>query len=243
MIMDTHLLSLGFLYFDPMFFVFVGPAFLLAMWAQARVKTAFSKWSAVPCRRGWTGAEVARRVCELGGAHDVQIEMSKGYLSDHYDPRGRVLRLSSENYHGRSVAAAAIAAHEAGHAIQHAVNYPWLSLRSAYVPVASLGSWLSFPMLLAGGLLSIPILIQAGIFLFGGVVFFQIITLPVEFNASSRAKRVLRESGLISDSEEMRGVESVLGAAAMTYVAATIQSLLTLLYYLWRSGLLGGQRN
>ena len=117
-----------------------------------------------------------------------QIEISKGYLSDHYDPRGRVLRLSSENYHGRSVAAAAIAAHEAGHAIQHAVNYPWLSLRSAYVPVASLGSWLSFPMLLAGGLLSIPMLIQAGIFLFGGVVFFQIITLPVEFNASSRAE-------------------------------------------------------
>ena len=237
------MIQFAFFYFDPMYFVFVGPAFLLAMWAQMRVKSAFARWSQVPARTGLTGAEVARRVCEMGGATDIKIEMSQGYLSDHYDPTQRVLRLSNENYHGRSVAAAAIAAHEAGHAIQHAVKYPFLALRSAYVPVASLGSWLSFPLLFAGAFFSIGPLITAGIALFGAVVLFQIITLPVEFDASARAKRLLSDSGLISDPEEMRGVKSVLGAAALTYVAATIQAVLTLLYYLWRLGLLGGNRN
>lgn len=236
-------MQLAFIYFDPMYFVFVGPAFLLAMWAQMRVKSAFARWSDVRSRTGLTGAEVARRVCELGGAHDIPIELSSGYLSDHYDPVNRVLRLSNENYHGRSVAAAAIAAHEAGHAIQHAVKYPFLTLRSAYVPLASLGSWLSFPLLFAGAIFSIGPLITAGIALFGAVVIFQLITLPVEFDASARAKRLLADSGLIQDEEEMRGVRSVLGAAALTYVAATIQALLTLLYYLWRMGLLGGNRN
>lgn len=237
------MIQFAFFYFDPMYFVFVGPAFLLAMWAQMRVKSAFARWSDVPSRSRLTGAEIARRICEMGGAEDIPIEVSNGYLSDHYDPVNRVLRLSHDNYHGRSVAAAAIAAHEAGHAIQHAVKYPFLALRSAYVPLASLGSWLSFPLLFAGAFFSIGPLITAGIALFGAVVIFQIITLPVEFDASARAKRLLSDSGLIRDQEEMRGVKSVLGAAALTYVAATIQAVLTLLYYLWRLGLLGGSRN
>lgn len=237
------MIQFAFFYFDPMYFVFVGPAFLLAMWAQMRVKSAFARWSDVPSRSRLTGAEIARRICEMGGAEDIPIEVSNGYLSDHYDPVNRVLRLSHDNYHGRSVAAAAIAAHEAGHAIQHAVKYPFLALRSAYVPLASLGSWLSIPLLFAGAFFSIGPLITAGIALFGAVVIFQIITLPVEFDASARAKRLLSDSGLIRDQEEMRGVKSVLGAAALTYVAATIQAVLTLLYYLWRLGLLGGSRN
>ena len=239
MSISLHFFPLAFFYFDPMYFLFVGPAFLLALWAQARVKSSFRKWSAVPLRSGWTGAQVAARVCELGGAEGIQIEMTPGQLSDHYDPRERVLRLSADNYNGRSVAAAAIAAHEAGHAIQHATRYPMLALRSVYVPAASLGSGFAFPMLIAGMIFRYPPLIYIGIALFSAVVLFQFITLPVEFNASTRAKRVLADSGIISDEEEMRGVRSVLGAAALTYVAATIQSVLTLLYYLWRSGLLG----
>ncbi len=239
MISFPEFFPLAFIFFDPMYFLFVGPAFLLALWAQARVKSSFGKWSAVPLRSGWTGAQVAARVCELGGAEGIKIEMTPGQLSDHYDPRERVLRLSAENYNGRSVAAAAIAAHEAGHAIQHATRYPMLVLRSAYVPAASLGSWFAFPMLFAGMIFRYPPLIFIGIALFGAVVLFQFITLPVEFDASARAKRVLAESGIISDEEEMDGVRSVLGAAALTYVAATIQAVLTLLYYLWRSGLLG----
>ena len=233
----------AFFYFDPMYFVFVGPAFLFAMWAQVRVKSAFARWSEVPTNSRMTGAEVARRICEMGGAEDIPIEISDGYLSDHYDPINRVVRLSQSNYHGSSVAAAAIAAHEAGHAIQHATRYPFFGLRSAYVPIASLGSWLAFPLLFAGAFFSIGPLITAGIALFGAVVLFQLITLPVEFDASARAKRLLADSGLIQDHEEMRGVQSVLGAAALTYVAATIQAVLTLLYYLWRLGLLGGSRD
>ena len=233
----------AFFYFDPMYFVFVGPAFLFAMWAQMRVKSAFARWSEVPTNRRMTGAEVARRICEMGGAEDIPIEISHGYLSDHYDPINRVVRLSQSNYHGSSVAAAAIAAHEAGHAIQHATRYPFFGLRSAYVPIASLGSWLAFPLLFAGAFFSIGPLITAGIALFGAVVLFQLITLPGEFDASARAKRLLADSGLIQDQEEMRGVQSVLGAAALTYVAATIQAVLTLLYYLWRLGLLGGSRD
>ena len=170
---------------------------------------------------------------------DKASGLTPGQLSDHYDPRERVLRLSADNYNGRSVAAAAIAAHEAGHAIQHATRYPMLALRSAYVPAASLGSWFAFPMLFAGMIFRYPPLIYIGIALFSAVVLFQLITLPVEFDASARAKRVLADSGIISDEEEMGGVRSVLGAAALTYVAATIQAVLTLLYYLWRSGLLG----
>ena len=239
MIVSPHSIMLGFIYFDPMYFLFVGPAFLLAIWAQARVKSAFHRWSQVPLRSGLTGAQVAQKVCEIGGATGIQIEITPGKLSDHYDPRDRVLRLSEDNYNGRSVAAAAIAAHEAGHAIQHATRYPMLALRSAYVPAASIGSGFAFPMLFAGMIFRYPPLIYIGIALFSAVVLFQFITLPVEFNASARAKRVLADSGIISDEEEMSGVRSVLGAAALTYVAATIQSVLTLLYYLWRSGLLG----
>jgi len=236
---SLHFFPLAFFLYGPMYLLFAGPALLLALWAQMRVKSSFGKWSDVPLRSGWTGAQVAARVCELGGAEGIQIEMTPGQLSDHYDPRERVLRLSADNYNGRSVAAAAIAAHEAGHAIQHATRYPMLALRSAYVPAARFGSGFALPMFIAGIFFRSPPLIFIGIALFSAAVLFQFITLPVEFDASTRAKRVLADSGIISDEEEMRGVRSVLGAAALTYVAATLQVVLTLLYYLRRSGLLG----
>lgn len=231
---------LGFvLLWDPLYFVFVGPAFILGMIAQGMVRSAFHRWSQVATRSGLTGAEVAARVLSTSDIRDVGIEISAGMLSDHYDPRTRTLRLSEQNYHGRSVAAAAIAAHEAGHAIQHARKYAPLALRSMYVPLASLGSGLSFPLLFAGFIFAWKPLVLAGVALFSAVVLFQILTLPVEFDASRRAKRVLIDGGMVTDDEEARGVSKVLNAAALTYVAATLQAVLTLLYYLHILGLLG----
>ena len=213
------------------YFLFIAPALLLAVFAQAQVKSAFHRWSQVASRSGWTGAQVAQRVLDHGGVQGVRIEATRGTLTDHYDPRGRVLRLSEANYHGRSVAAAAVAAHEAGHAIQHDRQYAPLALRALAVPAANFGSGLSFPLLILGAILAQPALILAGVVLFSCVVLFQLITLPVEFDASRRAKLVLAESGMIVDEDEARGVSKVLNAAALTYVAAAAQAILTLLYY------------
>lgn len=224
------------------YLLFVGPAFILALIAQAMVKGAVHRWSREPLGRGMTGAEVARRVLQVGEVQGVGIEISRGWLSDHYDPRSRTLRLSENNYHGQSIAAAAIAAHEAGHAIQHARRYAPLALRSLYVPVASLGSTLSIPLIILGAIFTWPTIMLAGVALFSAVVLFQMLTLPVEFDASRRAKRILSESGILTADHEARGVSSVLNAAALTYVAATVQSVLTLLYYLHVLGLLGGRR-
>ena len=215
---------------------------VLGFWAQHRVKSTFAKNLEVPVANGLTGAQVARRILDANGLNEVPVEETPGALSDHYDPRSRTLRLSEAHYHGRSVAAAAIAAHEAGHAIQHARRYAPLALRTFYVPLAALGSNLSIPLILLGAIFHWPTLLLAGVILFSAVVLFQVLTLPVEFDASRRAKRILAESGLLTADHEARGVSSVLNAAAMTYVAATVQAVMTLLYYLYALGLLGGRR-
>ncbi|MFN0059021.1 MAG: zinc metallopeptidase [Planctomycetota bacterium] len=220
------------MFFDPRYLIFVGPFVIIALLAKLWVDSAFARWSRHPASSRLSGAQVAQAVLAHAGVHDVRIEQSQGYLSDHYDPRERVLRLSPPVFQGASVAASAIAAHEAGHAMQHSVAYAPLQLRSFYVPIAQFGSMLFLPLFIAGLLLSIKPLALAGLVLFGAAVVFQLITLPVEFDASRRAKRVLADTGLITDAEEAAGVSSVLTAAAMTYVAATLQSIATLLYYL-----------
>lgn len=219
------------MYFDPMYFLIVGPAILLAMLAQVWVKAAYSKWSRVIARSGLTGAQAARDMLAREGITNVGIEQVGGFLSDHYDPSSRVLRLSPDVYNGRSVAALGIACHEAGHALQHANGYAFLGLRSVLVPTASIGSWLSFPLIFAGMIFNFAGLILVGIIAFSMVVLFQMITLPVEFNASSRAKEALTNNGVLGYAEEIEGVNAVLGAAAMTYVAATVTALAHLLYY------------
>lgn len=219
------------MFFDPLYFLIVGPAILLALLAQVWVKSAYGKWSRVIARSGLTGAQAARDMLAREGITNVRIEQVNGFLSDHYDPGERVLRLSPDVYSGRSVAALGIACHEAGHALQHANGYAFLGLRSVLVPTANIGSWLSFPLIFAGLIFNYAGLILVGIIAFSAVVLFQMITLPVEFNASSRAKDALTNNGVLGYPEEIEGVNAVLGAAAMTYVAATITALAHLLYY------------
>jgi Zn-dependent membrane protease YugP len=199
------------------------------MIAQARVRNTYSKFSQVRVRSGMTGAEMARRILDANGLTDVPIERIGGTLSDHYDPRTRVLRLSQDVHDSASVAAVGVAAHEAGHAIQHARSYVPLSVRNAIYPVASFGSNLGPILVIAGFIFGmIQPLITVGILLFAAAVVFSIITLPVEFNASRRAVRILSEGGSLS-SEEVGGAKSVLSAAALTYVASALASVLTLL--------------
>ena len=235
---------MGFIYgLDPLYWLLIGPTMLLALWAQLKVKSNFAKYSKIGTSRGVTGAEAAELVLRQANIVDVRVEEVGGYLSDHYDPKAKVLRLSPDVFRGRSIAAAGVAAHEAGHAIQHARNYAPLKLRSALVPVASLGSWLAWPMIMIGMLMQSMQLLQLGVLAFTALVVFQLVTLPVEFNASSRAKEVLVRTGVLSSAEEREGVNKVLGAAAMTYVAATVTAIMTLIYFLMRAGLLGGHRD
>jgi Zn-dependent membrane protease YugP len=229
------------MFFDPLYLMLLGPAMLLALWAQFKVKRAYKRYSEVPTARGVTGAEVAREILRANGIADVPIEVADGFLSDHYDPRSRTLRLSSGVYHGRSVAAAGIAAHEVGHAIQHARAYGPLVLRNTLAPVAMLGSNLAMILLMVGLFLKAMGLVYLGIIAFSAAVVFTLITLPVEFDASRRAKELLPQLGLVS-SGERDGVASVLNAAALTYVAAAISAVLQLVYFLIRAGLLGGDR-
>jgi Zn-dependent membrane protease YugP len=219
---------------DPLYWVMVGPAILLCIWAQVAVKRAFSAMSKQPSARRLTGAEAAAAMLHREGLDHVRIEPSRGFLSDHYDPRARVLRLSPDVYSGRHLAAVGVAAHEAGHAIQHARGYAPLAVRNALVPMASFGSNFSFILIIAGMLLSFAGLIKVGIILFAATVVFQIVNLPVEFNASARARQALLTHGLILDSED-RGVAKVLNAAAMTYVAATLVAVIQLLYFVMRA--------
>jgi len=216
------------MFFDPMYFVYVAPALLLAMWAQWRVHSAYAAASQEPAPI--TGAGAARHILDSAGAVDVTIEQVPGRLSDHYDPRSKVLRLSPDVYHQRSLAAVGIAAHEAGHALQDAQGYALMSIRNAAVGVANLGSGLGVILLLVGLGIGLAQIAWLGILLFGGTVFFQLVNLPVEFDASNRAKAQLVSLGIVPQSE-MRAVNNVLNAAALTYVAATLQSILTLLYY------------
>jgi Zn-dependent membrane protease YugP len=227
---------------DPYYFLFLGPAILLAIWAQLRVQSAFQQASRIPARTGLTGAEAAAAVMDNAGVRGVEIEPVQGFLSDHYVPGQRVLRLSPPVFSGRSLAAVGIAAHESGHAIQDARRYPLLVLRNALVPVASVGSNLSWVIIMVGFALASMAWIKIGILAFSATVLFQLVNLPVEFDASRRARLALVDGGLI-DREEDVVVKRVLDAAALTYVAATLSAVLTLLYFLFRAGLLGGRSN
>jgi hypothetical protein len=217
------------MFFDPRYFLFIAPAILLAIWAQMKVKAAYHAASQIPARL--SGAATARHVLNEAGLSQLDIEQIPGQLSDHYDPRAKVLRLSQGVYGMRNLAAVGIAAHEAGHAIQDAKNYAPLVVRNLAVPVASFGGNVSIFAIIGGFLLQMPYLIYLGIALFGGLVFFQLVNLPVEFDASNRAKRLLVEHGIV-DEPSMVHVNKVLNAAAWTYVAATLHSVLTLLYYI-----------
>ena len=227
--------------FDPMHFVFLVPGMLLALWAQARVSMAYAEGSQIGASSRITGAQAAAEVMHAEGVHGVAIEPVSGHLTDHYDPRHKVLRLSEANYAGRSLAALGVAAHEAGHAIQDAHGYSPLVVRNLMVPLASFGSNASWIVMIAGVFLQWFNLILLGIALFGATVAFQLVNLPVEFDASRRARHALQMTGLIRP-EEDRVVGKVLNAAAWTYVAATLTSILTLLYYLYRAGLIGDSR-
>jgi Zn-dependent membrane protease YugP len=216
------------------------PAFLLSLFAQGWVKSSFSKYGKVGNRRGITGAEAARRILDSSGLADVRIEPAQGKgLSDHYDPRTKVLRLSPDVYGKASLASVGVAAHEAGHALQDSRGYAPLKLRSALVPVAQLGSNLAWPLLFLGMFLQVAGMVKLGVIFFSGAVLFQIVTLPVEFNASARAMGALEGVGILSG-EELSGARRVLSAAALTYVAAAVTAVLQLVYFLLRSGLLGG---
>lgn len=222
--------ALGFIIFDPLYLALVMvPSMLLALWAQAKVHGAYHRARQILAQSGVSGAEAARSILDQNGLYDVAIEPTHGFLSDHYDPRHRVLRLSPDVFGGRSLASLGIAAHEAGHALQQATNYAPLTLRNAIVPLAAIGSNLSFILILLGLFLH-PFVLWIGVGLFGLTVLFQLINLPVEFDASHRAKDMLARMGLVGGNEagEVRGV---LNAAALTYVAATVTAVLNLGYF------------
>jgi Zn-dependent membrane protease YugP len=219
------------MFFDPKYFLYISPALILAFWAQMRVKSAYAAGQRAPAHL--SGAAAARHILDAAGLQAVAIEEVPGELSDHYDPRQKVLRLSSGVYRNQSAAAVGIAAHEAGHALQDAQNYVPLVVRNAAVPAATFGGNTSMIMLIAGLMLSIQPLVILGIAAFACVVAFQLVNLPVEFDASNRAKRLLVDYAIVGDAE-MAHVNSVLNAAAWTYVAGTLQAVLTLLYYVSR---------
>ncbi len=228
------------LFFDPLYLLLMAPAFLISLGAQIWVKSAFSKYSKIDSTSGYSGAQAAYNILRRNGIDDVDIEETSGFLSDHYDPRTKTLRLSPNVYRSTSLAALGIAAHETGHALQHAHGYVPLQLRSLLVPVTSVGSNLAWPLLIIGFILHSAMLVQVGIIFFAGVVLFQLVTLPVEFNASSRALSALQKSGLVTE-YEISGSREVLTAAAMTYVAAAAAAIMQLIYFLIRAGILGGR--
>jgi Zn-dependent membrane protease YugP len=216
-------------FFDPTYFIFLIPGLLFSLWAQSKVKGAYSKYSQVRNDSGLTGAQAAREILNSNGLQDVAIEAVPGQLSDHYDPRARVLRLSQGVYGVPSVAAVGIAAHEAGHAIQHATGYAPLQFRTAIVPAVSIGTNIGFILLMIGLFVSTTVA-WVGVGLFALSTVFALVTLPVEFNASTRAKQALSNLGMVGVSES-QGVAKVLDAAAWTYIAGFLVSLLNLLYY------------
>lgn len=215
------------------------PGLLISGGASLLVRSAFNKYSQVASIKGYTGAQAAQMLLDQAGIHDVQVVPTRGYLSDHYNPSSKQLALSEGVYASRSVAAIGVACHEAGHAIQHAKHYAPLHIRSALVPVAGIGSGIGYTVM-AVGLFIHPSIVMVGALLFAGVLLFQLVTLPVEFDATARAKRLVLDAGIIYP-EERIGMDKVLNAAALTYVAAVISTLLTLLYFLMRSGLLGNR--
>lgn len=215
------------MYWDSTMIILI-PAIIFSLIAQGMVQSAFNKYSKVRNSRGFTGADAARQILDRNGLSNVRIERVAGKLTDHYDPKANVIRLSDSVYGSDSVAAVGVAAHEAGHAVQYAVGYSPIKLRSAIIPVTQFGSQLSTPLVVVGILFSWDFLITAGILLFCAVVFFQAVTLPVEFNASGRAIATLRDDHVLED-DELKGAKKVLTAAALTYVAAMISAVLSLL--------------
>jgi Zn-dependent membrane protease YugP len=229
-------------FFSPLYFIFALPALVLGLWAQWRVRSAFGRYSRVAAMSGMTGAQAARRILDTNGLHHVAVERVGGMLSDHYDPRSKTLRLSEQVYGTPSLAALGVAAHEAGHALQDQTNYGPLALRSAMVPTVQIGSWLG-PIIFLVGLFMAgafgTTLAWVGLAIFGATALFSIVTLPVEFDASKRAKELLVSTGILAP-QELQGASSVLNAAALTYVAAALQAIMTLLYY---ATLLMGRRD
>jgi len=216
------------------YLLFMLPALALSLWASWRTRSTFKKYSKVGTLRGLTGAQAAQVMLRGAGITDVQVVPTHGFLSDHYNPMNKTLALSEATYASNSVAAVGVACHEAGHAIQHARSYKPLWLRSALVPTANIGSKGSYIVIIAGMLLHSANLVYLGVLLFAGVLLFQIVTLPVEFDATARAKRLAVENGIVLP-QEREGTDKVLNAAAMTYVAAVASTLMTLLYYLLRA--------
>ncbi len=223
-------------YFE--YLLWIAPAVILALWAQMRVKATYAEASQIPAPL--SGAAAARHILDSAGLQDVAIEQIPGELTDHYDSHAKVLRLSTPVYQGRTLASVGIAAHESGHALQDALHYAPLMVRNAAVPAASFGSGISWILIVLGFMMQFGVLVWAGIGMFACVVFFQLVNLPVEFNASARAKAQLVQLGIVNQ-EQLEYVKRVLNAAAWTYVAATLQSVLVLLYYISRFG--GQSRN
>jgi Zn-dependent membrane protease YugP len=222
------------LFFDPSYFLFILPALALSLWASWRTKSAFKKYSRVRTARGLTGAQAAMEMLRGAGVSDVRVVPTSGFLSDHYNPADKTLALSEATYASASLAAVGVACHEAGHALQHAQGYKPLGLRSALVPTANLGSSAGYFVMIGGALFHSPNLIYLGALVFSAVLLFQLVTLPVEFDATARAKRLAVETGIILP-QERAGMDKVLNAAALTYVAAVVSTLMTLLYYLLRA--------
>ncbi len=216
------------MYFDIYYLIFIVPAMIISLIAQSKVTSTFNKYNSVLNRRGYTGAQVARKILDANGLTNVSVERVSGHLSDHFDPRTNVVRLSDSTYSSTSVGAVGVAAHEVGHAIQHSTGYFPIKVRSAIIPITNLGSSLSWPLFFLGLVLGFPILTDIGILLFCAVVAFQLVTLPVEFNASRRAMTTLEDDRILQD-DELKGARKVLTAAAMTYLAALITAIANLL--------------
>lgn len=227
-----------FFMWDPTMMILI-PAVLLTAYAQIKINSTYNKYSQIPSKRGLTGADVARYILNQNGLFDVAIERVAGQLSDHYDPRSRVVRLSPDVYHGTSLAALGVAAHEVGHAVQHDTGYLPLYIRNTIIPVTQFGSYAAIPLFFIGLFMSSESLVNIGIMLFAAIVFFQMVTLPVEFNASSRAIATLGGEGIL-DASELAGTKKVLSAAAMTYLAAALMAVMQLLRLIVISGMMGG---
>ena len=226
-------------FFDPTYLIFMIPAFILMGITSWYVRSSYSKWSKVRASSGLTGAQAAQRLISTGNLYGIQIQGVRGNLTDHYDPRDKTLNLSQGVVNSPSVAAVAIAAHELGHAMQDAEDYIPLRFRAALVPMVNIGSYLGWIMIMAGLLLRMTNLAWLGVLVFAGGALFALVTLPVEFNASARAKQLLVQTGIIQTNEEMRGVNAVLNSAALTYVAGLVTALMQLLYF---ATLVGGRR-
>jgi len=230
------------MFLDPLYLLILAVGFVLSLGTQFWVKNRVNKWVKVPTSRGMTGRDIAQAILRAKGITNVTVEQTPGFLSDHYDPSSRTLRLSPDIYSGRSVTAAGIAAHEVGHAIQHKEGYWPMSIRQKMVPVANIGTNLGVWIMIAGLFIGLTGLAKIGVLLFAGFVGFTLVTLPVEFDASARAKRALADYNIVAP-RELGGVSQVLSAAAATYVAAAVTAILQLLYWLYRLGFLGGRRD